>query len=67
MNVRRLVIVALVLAIIFGLLVYLHTDSTAPPGQHALVRLDAANFSQLRDAFNAARGSVRVIAMFSPT
>jgi len=42
-------------------------DHQTPSGQPALVSLNAGNFSTLKDRFNRAPRSVRVIAMLSPT
>ena len=38
-----------------------------PAGQPALLSLDAGNFSALKDSFNSAPRSVRLIALLSPT
>jgi hypothetical protein len=38
-----------------------------PPGQPALLSLNRGNFSALRESFNSAPGSVRLIALLSPT
>lgn len=55
-------------AVIFGtLLYYFYGGSTPPAGQHELVRLNVANFAELRQAFNADVDRVRLIAMLSPT
>jgi len=67
MKSRRLLVVAIALVIVAGLLYYFYGGSSVPAGQRPLVRLAAGNFGELRDAFNAASGSVRVIAMLSPT
>ena len=67
MNIRRVLITALALAIIAGVFVYLYAGSSVPLGQHPLVRLNAANFAEFENAFNASTRSVRVIAMLSPT
>lgn len=56
-----------VLAIIAGLAFYLYGGHTPPAGQPPLTRLTAANFDQLRDAFNASRDSVRIVVLLSPT
>ncbi|MDP9146286.1 MAG: hypothetical protein M3N22_01400 [Acidobacteriota bacterium] len=41
--------------------------SRVPAGQPALVSLNAENFDELRAAFNAASGDVRVVLLLSPT
>ena len=38
-----------------------------PSGQPALLSLNRGNFSTLKDSFNSAPGSVRLIALLSPT
>ena len=55
------------LAIVAGIVLYLYAGSTVPAGQPPLKRLTATNFNELQSAFNAAKESVRVIALLSPT
>jgi hypothetical protein len=38
-----------------------------PPGQPALFNIHSDNFSALKDSFNSAPHSVRLIALLSPT
>jgi hypothetical protein len=38
-----------------------------PAGQPPLVSLKSSNFDQLRAAFNAASGEVRIVLLLSPT
>jgi hypothetical protein len=38
-----------------------------PAGQPPLVSLTSSNFGQLRSAFNAASGEVRIVLLLSPT
>ena len=38
-----------------------------PPGQRALVHLDAGNIPTLRDDFNAASGGTQLLVLLSPT
>jgi len=38
-----------------------------PPGQPSLVSLTSSNFNQLRTAFNATSGEVRIVLLLSPT
>ena len=54
-------------AAVAGLAYYFYGGSSVPAGQPPLVRIDAANFGELRSAFNASKDAVRVIAMLSPT
>ncbi|HKE26563.1 MAG TPA: hypothetical protein VKB88_29615 [Bryobacteraceae bacterium] len=63
----RKIIGLCLLAIIVGIVFYLYADSAAPAGQPPLARLDASNFSELSNAFNEAKDTVRVVAMLSPT
>jgi hypothetical protein len=43
------------------------TPRRTPEGQPVLARLDADTLPALREAFNAATGRKRVLALFSPT
>ena len=63
----RKIIGLFVLAIAAVIGYYLYAGSAAPAGQQPLVRLDPSNFGELRNAFNEAKDSVRVIALLSPT
>lgn len=61
------VLAALVLA---GLLVLgwrYFGGSNVPAGQPPLTRLTAGNFPELRTAFDAAAGKVRIVLLLSPT
>jgi hypothetical protein len=65
---KRLSIVAVLM--IIGLLAlgwYFYGGSTVPAGQPPLASLTSANFDQLREAFNAASGDVRIVLLLSPT
>jgi len=55
------------LAIIAAIAFYLYVGSAVPAGQPELTRLDASNFGALRNVFNEAKSSVRVVALLSPT
>lgn len=39
----------------------------APPGQPALVALNAGNFAEFKRSFNDVQDGVRVVLLFSPT
>jgi hypothetical protein len=61
---------------IFGLLVtvgllalgwHFYGGEKVPDGQPPLVSLTSTNFDQLRSAFNAASGEVRIVLLLSPT
>jgi hypothetical protein len=60
-------LVAVVSAIVLFVVYYLYLGSTAPTGQQSLVRLDNSNIDSLKNSFNDAGDSVRVIVMLSPT
>jgi len=65
---NRLSIVAAV--VVVGLLAlgsHFYSGSTVPAGQPPLVSLTSSNFEQLRAAFNAASGEVRIVLLLSPT
>jgi len=62
----RLLIAIAIALVLAGLLFYFYGGSATPAGQHPLVSL-SGNFEQLRNDFNTARGTVRVIALLSPT
>ena len=65
---RNGVLILVCVAVIVGtLLYYFYGGSTPPAGQRDLVRLNAVNFAELRQAFNAGADRVRLIAMLSPT
>jgi hypothetical protein len=65
---RSRLLIAIVISLVFGgLLFYFYGGSVTPAGQHPLVSLSAGNFDGLRNDFNTARGTVRVIALLSPT
>jgi len=64
---RKSIIVGSLLALAILVLYYLYGGSNAPAGQPALVRLDSSNLISLKDAFNGAGNSVRVLVMLSPT
>ena len=55
------------MAIIASLAIYLYVGSAVPAGQPPLARLSSSNFSDLRRDFNAAKNSVRVVTLLSPT
>ena len=65
---RSRIFILVCVAVILGALLYYFYGGSAPPaGQHELVRLNAANFVEFRQAFNADVERVRFIAMLSPT
>lgn len=64
---KSVIIGSVVAAIALLVLYYLYGGSTVPAGQPALVRLDSSNLVSLKDVFNGASNSVRVVVMLSPT
>jgi hypothetical protein len=48
-------------------LFYFYGGHTAPPGQPTLVALTPQNLSSIGDAFNEAKGEVRLLLLLSPT
>ncbi len=61
------VIVALILFAALGAAYYYLAPGGTPAGQPPLAWLEAGTFDKLRGPFNAAAGSVRVVALLSPT
>jgi hypothetical protein len=60
----------LAVVVLVGLLAlgrHFYGDEGVPAGQSRLVSLTATNFDQLRAAFNAASGDVRIVLLLSPT
>jgi hypothetical protein len=53
--------------VLAGLLADLSSQQKVPAGQTYLSSLTPENFDQLRSAFNAASGDVRVVLLLSPT
>ncbi len=65
---RSRLLIAMAIALAFaGLIYYFYGGSATPAGQPPLVSLNSGNFDGLRNDFNTARGTVRVIALLSPT
>jgi hypothetical protein len=65
---KRLSILAVIA--IAGLLAlgwHFYGTARVPPGQPPLSSLTLTNFDQLRTAFNAASGEVRIVLLLSPT
>ena len=54
-------------AALVAALYFFYGGQQAPAGQPALVSLNTGNFPALKDSFNSAPRSVRLIAMLSPT
>ena len=67
MKSSRKILGVILLATIVGLAGYLYLGSATPTGQPPLTRLISSNFSDLPRAFNAAKDSVRIVTLLSPT
>jgi hypothetical protein len=60
----------LAVVVLVGLLAlgrHFYGGEGVPAGQPRLVSLTSTNFDQLRAAFNAASGEVRIVLLLSPT
>jgi len=65
---KRVIIGALVaIAGLVALGWHFNAGGKVPAGQQPLVSLTSENFDQLRTAFNAASGGVRIVLLLSPT
>jgi hypothetical protein len=67
MRVRLSIVAALVIAGLLALGWRFYGGGKAPAGQPPLVSLTSSNFDELRAAFNAASGQVRIVLLLSPT
>jgi len=69
MNMKRVWIsgVIVVVLAIGGHLLWTVVPGKTPPGQMAMVELNATALDAMKADFNRASGSVRVIALLSPT
>lgn len=54
-------------AIVLAALIYFYGGGHAPSGQPPLRSLTAANITEIRNEFNAAKNEVRVLLLLSPT
>ena len=64
---KRIIAIGIVLAAA-GIFFYrAQSPGQAPPGQPALVTLDANNIDTLKEQFNAAADRIRVVTLLSPT
>jgi hypothetical protein len=67
MKKRLRILAALVVVGLLALGYHFYGGETVPAGQPPLVSLTSTNFDQLRTAFNAASGDVRIVLLLSPT
>ena len=64
---RKTVAIMPVAVVLGAGLFYFYGGHTAPPGQRTLVALTPQNLSSIGDAFNEAKGEVRLLLLLSPT
>ena len=55
------------LLLLVALVYWLNGGHQTPPGQPALLSLSQGNFSEVKNSFNNASRSIRLIALLSPT
>jgi hypothetical protein len=67
MKQRLSILTVVVVAGLLALGWHFYGGETVPAGQPPLVSLTSSNFEQLRTAFNAASGEVRIVLLLSPT
>jgi hypothetical protein len=67
MKQRLSILTVIVVAGVLALGWHFYGGEKVPAGQPPLVSLTSANFDQLRTAFNAASGEVRIVLLLSPT
>jgi len=61
------ILAALAITGILVLCWHFYGKAKVPAGQPPLLTLASSNFDQLRTAFNAASGQVRIVLLLSPT
>jgi hypothetical protein len=64
---RRYLFGAIVAALLLAGIIYLYSGGQAPAGQAPLQTVTAQNVGEIKSAFNAANGDVRVLLLLSPT
>jgi hypothetical protein len=64
---RSLITLAVLAAIAFLAFSSYYGGNTVPHGQQPLVRLNSSNVPSLKEAFNQAADSVRLLVLVSPT
>jgi hypothetical protein len=64
---RIYIVLAVLVALVTGRVIYLVGGSGTPAGQPPLVKLTSQNLAEIRDSFNAAKDQVRVLTLLSPT
>lgn len=64
---RNPILAAIVALALAGAFIYYYGGSSVPAGQAPLERLTPQNLTDIRNAFNAAQGDVRLLVLLSPT
>ena len=64
---RKDILIAAVAIALVGALFYFYGGHQTPNGQLPLRRLTTQNLTEVKNAFNAAKGEVRVLLLLSPT
>ena len=64
---RKYIVAAILTVLVLGALLYFYGGHQTPPGQPPLRNLTAQNLAEIEHEFNAAKDSVRVLALLSPT
>lgn len=67
MKKRLSILAVLVLVALLALGWHIYGGGKVPAGQPPLVSLTSTSFDQVRTAFNAASGEVRIVLLLSPT
>jgi hypothetical protein len=63
----KLIVAAVLAALLIPALLYLYGGSQTPAGQAPLRKVTAENLVEIKSEFNAANGDVRVLLLLSPT
>jgi hypothetical protein len=64
---RKYTLIAVFAIALAGALFYFYGGSRTPTGQPPLQKLTTQNVAEVKDAFNAAKGDIRVLLLLSPT
>jgi len=64
---RRYVVGAVIAALLVAAALYLYGGGQTPAGQPPLQSVTAQSIDEIKNAFNAAKGEVRVLLLLSPT
>ena len=64
---RKHILAAILAIASVGALFYFYGGSQTPTGQAPLQRLTTQNVAEVKSAFNATKGDVRVLLLLSPT